>query len=257
MNVAASATSSSLRSTSSASFAIVLSTSVRLTWLERSDLRLPHLAERQHPHPLRERHQALLHGSDGIIVVGSASCGCERLLPDLLSGLFPLAAPWFSWTVFGGPIIGPPRRRRHFTTSTGDAASPFDLDRAVQGTFVPPRQIDPSNRPISMRVPLSLALVALLSALACCAGTPPKPPVTPPPSPPSLPPTAAAAPPPAAPDISGIWLGTLQAGAKSPRLQLRIDLAKTPAACSLDSLDPQAIGIPCIGLRVTDTAVTL
>jgi hypothetical protein len=45
--------------------------------------------------------------------------------------------------------------------------------------------------------------------------------------------------------VSGIWLGTLADGGNGLRLQLRLDLAKTPAGCSLDSLDQGAFGIPC------------
>ena len=59
------------------------------------------------------------------------------------------------------------------------------------------------------------------------------------------------------PDVSGIWLGTIQAGPKGLRVQLRLDLAKTPASCSLDSLDQHALGIPCNDVTVTGTTLTL
>jgi len=61
---------------------------------------------------------------------------------------------------------------------------------------------------------------------------------------------------PAAPSASGVWLGTLHAGPKSLRLQLRLDLEQTPPKCAIDSLDQHAHGIPCTA-TVTGSTVTL
>ena len=112
--------------------------------------------------------------------------------------------------------------------------------------------------------PRALALLALLAlplalAVASCGGSPPMPPTTaaPPTPPPPLASSASSAAPPAAPDVSGIWLGTIQAGAKGLRIQLRLDLTKTPAACSLDSLDQHAMGIPCSDVAMNGTTLTL
>jgi CubicO group peptidase (beta-lactamase class C family) len=91
---------------------------------------------------------------------------------------------------------------------------------------------------VHLRNRASLALVPLaLLALASCASTPP-------------PPVAAA-------DLSGIWLGTIQTGGRGLRVQLRLDFAKTPAGCSLDSLDQHAMGIPCSDATVTGKTLTL
>jgi D-alanyl-D-alanine-carboxypeptidase/D-alanyl-D-alanine-endopeptidase len=66
---------------------------------------------------------------------------------------------------------------------------------------------------------------------------------------------AQAAPPP--PSASGIWLGTLAVGPKGLRLQLRLDLAKTPPdGCSMDSLDQHGVGIPCTA-TVTGASVAI
>ncbi|HEY2516411.1 MAG TPA: serine hydrolase domain-containing protein, partial [Polyangiaceae bacterium] len=62
---------------------------------------------------------------------------------------------------------------------------------------------------------------------------------------------------PAAPSLTGIWLGTLPTPGKGLRLQLHLDLAKTPAACTLDSLDQHAEGIPCENVVVSESGVTL
>jgi hypothetical protein len=43
--------------------------------------------------------------------------------------------------------------------------------------------------------------------------------------------------------VSGTWLGTLCDGPKCQRVQIRLDLSKTPAGCSLDSLDWDVFGI--------------
>jgi len=101
---------------------------------------------------------------------------------------------------------------------------------------------------------VSLALLPL--AVVACGGTPPMPPTTAPTPPPPPAPSASAAAP-APPDLSGIWLGTLQAGPKGLRLQLRIDMSKMPPACALDSLDQHAKGIPCTDVAVTGTSLTL
>ncbi len=57
--------------------------------------------------------------------------------------------------------------------------------------------------------------------------------------------------------MSGIWLGTLGAGSKKLRLQLHLDLAPTPPACSLDSLDQGARGIPCRNVVVSGSSLSL
>ena len=93
-----------------------------------------------------------------------------------------------------------------------------------------------------------LASLALPLALVSCAATPP--PVVPGPAPSPAPPPPAPAP----PSAGGIWLGTLHPGPHGLRLQLRLDLAKTPPGCSLDSLDQDTTGIPC---NVTVTGASL
>ena len=95
-----------------------------------------------------------------------------------------------------------------------------------------------------------------LLAVAACASTPPAapPPVAPAPTRAAEPP---ATPPPVLPSVSGIWLGTLDAGPKKLRLQLRLDLAATPPGCSLDSLDQRARGIPCGNVVVSGTSLSL
>ena len=100
---------------------------------------------------------------------------------------------------------------------------------------------------------LRLALSALV-VLASCAGPPPPPaaPVAPAPTP--APPPAVA--PPAVPSLSGVWLGTLHAGGKALRIQLHLDLANTPAACAIDSLDQQAMGIPCTNVVASASAIS-
>jgi CubicO group peptidase (beta-lactamase class C family) len=86
-----------------------------------------------------------------------------------------------------------------------------------------------------------LANALVLTCIVACSGSP-----TPSPA---AEPARALAPPPATPaaparSATGIWLGTLHAGSQSLRLQLRLDLSKTPT-CSFDSLDQHAAGIPC------------
>jgi len=102
--------------------------------------------------------------------------------------------------------------------------------------------------------PLSFFFVLPLTA-AACGGSPPPPSAAPAPvasaSPSSA--TPAATPQPSA---SGIWLGTLHAGAASLRVQLRLDLAQTPPACKLDSLDQHSEGIPCTA-SVTGSKLSL
>ncbi len=51
-------------------------------------------------------------------------------------------------------------------------------------------------------------------------------------------------------------MGTLQAGGKGLRVQLRLDLAQTPPVCAIDSLDQHAHGIPCTA-TVTGSRVKL
>ena len=95
-----------------------------------------------------------------------------------------------------------------------------------------------------MRLYLLAPSFAFALASACASSRPPPPPPASPQTPAPAPPPA---PPPAAPSLSGVWLGTLHPGAAGSglRLQLHLDLAKTPAECALDSLDQHAVGIPC------------
>ena len=58
------------------------------------------------------------------------------------------------------------------------------------------------------------------------------------------------------PSLSGVWLGTLRAGGKGLRIQIHLDLASTPAACALDSLDQHAMGIPCTNVVASATAIS-
>jgi CubicO group peptidase (beta-lactamase class C family) len=58
------------------------------------------------------------------------------------------------------------------------------------------------------------------------------------------------------PSLSGIWLGTLRAGSKGLRIQLHLDLATTPAACAIDSLDQRAMGIPCTNVVASASAIS-
>ena len=91
-----------------------------------------------------------------------------------------------------------------------------------------------------------LVLLALVPAIACQSRHSPSVgvPASPPPGPlSSEQPQPATPPAPAA--ISGVWLGTLHAGSKNLRIQVRIDLAKTPPSCALDSIDQHGFGIPC------------
>jgi hypothetical protein len=94
-----------------------------------------------------------------------------------------------------------------------------------------------------------LTALALLLFAASCARVPP-------PAPPA-PPTALAPPPavtapaaqPAPPSVSGIWLATLGDGPNGgARVQIRLDLSKTPAGCSIDDIDRDVFGIGCTAM---------
>lgn len=93
-----------------------------------------------------------------------------------------------------------------------------------------------------------------LLLLAACTGAPVPAAVpvalTPPPTAP------AAAAPPAVPSLSGVWLGTLRAGSKELRIQLHLDLATTPAACAIDSLDEHVMGIPCTNVFASASVIS-
>lgn len=95
---------------------------------------------------------------------------------------------------------------------------------------------------------MSRAVAAVLLVVACSSAPPPAPVV---PAPAPAPVVAAA------PTLSGIWLGTLDTGGKGLRVQLHLDLATTPPACSLDSLDQGAAGIPCDHVVASATALAL
>ncbi|MEO8705758.1 MAG: serine hydrolase, partial [Kofleriaceae bacterium] len=88
---------------------------------------------------------------------------------------------------------------------------------------------------------------AFLLALAACGSAPPTPAPTPKPVAPA---------PVAKPTLSGIWLGTLEAGAKGLRIQIHLDLAATPPTCSLDSLDQGALGIVCNNVVASATELS-
>ncbi|HEU4614970.1 MAG TPA: serine hydrolase domain-containing protein, partial [Kofleriaceae bacterium] len=93
---------------------------------------------------------------------------------------------------------------------------------------------------------MQLRTACLLAVMAACGSksTIPLPPPAPAP--------VASAP----KSLAGIWLGTLHVG-KDLRVQLHLDLAKTPAGCSLDSLDQQSMGIPCNNVVATATSLSL
>ena len=98
---------------------------------------------------------------------------------------------------------------------------------------------------------MRLPSVVVAFAAACGTSSAPRPRATTVAPAPAPAPTPPAAPPPSA---SGIWLGTLHAGGKGLRVQLRLDLAKT--TCALDSLDQGSKGIPCTA-SVTGAALKL
>lgn len=95
------------------------------------------------------------------------------------------------------------------------------------------------------------ALFLLL--VAACSGAAP---VAVPVAPTSTPAAHAAVAPRAVPSLSGVWLGTLHTGGKGLRIQLRLDLAATPVACAIDSLDQQAMGIPCTNVVASASAIS-
>jgi hypothetical protein len=99
-------------------------------------------------------------------------------------------------------------------------------------------------------VHLRLWPLAPLALLPSCAATPP-------PSSPAAPAPSAPVVQPAQTSLSGVWLGTLRAGGKGLRLQVHLDLGKSPPSCMLDSLDQDAMGIPCNQVLVSPTALSL
>ncbi len=101
---------------------------------------------------------------------------------------------------------------------------------------------------------MQLRNMCFVAALSACGGKT----VTPSPTP-TAPPAPVASPAPVAPpkSLGGIWLGTLHAGSTELRVQVHLDLATTPAACSLDSLDQHAMGIPCNNVVATATTLSL
>lgn len=94
----------------------------------------------------------------------------------------------------------------------------------------------------------------MLVLLAACAGASPPAAVPIAPIPAPAPPAAVAPPP--VPSLSGVWLGTLRAGGKGLRIQLHLDLANTPAACAIDSLDQHAMGIPCTNVVASASVIS-
>lgn len=57
--------------------------------------------------------------------------------------------------------------------------------------------------------------------------------------------------------VAGIWLGTLNAGSVTLRIQVHIQTsADGSLTCALDSLDQRAFGIPCSNVRVDGNAVS-
>lgn len=100
---------------------------------------------------------------------------------------------------------------------------------------------------------MQLRTVSVMIALASCGGSStPAPQPAKPPTPAPVPVAVAPAPSP----FTGVWLGTLHAGSKGLRIQLHLDLATTPAGCSLDSLDQGAMGIPCTNVVASGTALS-
>src|SRR3569623_1230798 len=100
---------------------------------------------------------------------------------------------------------------------------------------------------------MQLRTVSVMIALASGGGaSTPAPQPAKPPTPAPVPVAVAPAPSP----FTGVWLGTLHAGSKGLRIQLHLDLATTPAGCSLDSLDQGAMGIPCTNVVASGTAVS-
>ena len=90
-----------------------------------------------------------------------------------------------------------------------------------------------------LRPTLALALV-----LVACGGAP---------APAPAPATQTPPPPVAKPvTLDGVWLGTLQIGNG-----LRIQVHLAPQACSLDSLDQDAMGIPCDHVVASATELSL
>ncbi|MBV8631960.1 MAG: beta-lactamase family protein [Silvibacterium sp.] len=60
-----------------------------------------------------------------------------------------------------------------------------------------------------------------------------------------------------APSVAGIWLGALNAGGVSLRIQVQIQGAEpSRTTCSLDSIDQGAFGIPCSNVKVEGSAVS-
>jgi CubicO group peptidase (beta-lactamase class C family) len=100
-------------------------------------------------------------------------------------------------------------------------------------------------------VPTRPANAFVLACIVACGSSaaPPAPGVAAPASAP------AAVTPTPAPSASGIWLGTLHAGAGGLRVQLRLDLSQAPT-CSFDSLDQHAANIPCTA-SIAGTAVKI
>jgi serine-type D-Ala-D-Ala carboxypeptidase/endopeptidase len=57
--------------------------------------------------------------------------------------------------------------------------------------------------------------------------------------------------------VAGIWLGTLNAGSQTLRIQLHLQLDTTGApTCTLDSVDQKAFGTPCGNVQVNGDAVS-
>jgi D-alanyl-D-alanine-carboxypeptidase/D-alanyl-D-alanine-endopeptidase len=95
-------------------------------------------------------------------------------------------------------------------------------------------------------------IVSLCLATAACASSPP-----PAPAPAPAPARAPIAATPAPPSATGIWLGTLAVGSRGLRLQLRLDLTKSPPDCAIDSLDQHANGITCGDVHVEGRRLSL
>jgi len=65
------------------------------------------------------------------------------------------------------------------------------------------------------------------------------------------------APQPAATTLDGVWLGILNAGPQTLRLQLHLQVSGPGSqACALDSLDQKAFGIPCGNVQQKGDAVS-
>jgi CubicO group peptidase (beta-lactamase class C family) len=74
-------------------------------------------------------------------------------------------------------------------------------------------------------------------------------------APPSAPPERTVLPTPSPPSVGGIWLGTLNLGAKKLRAQVRLDVGAS-VHCEFDSIDQKQYGIPCSDVVVSGDSLS-